>query len=448
MRQRSARPAQDGSTATLGWSMAPLGWSTALLGWAIALLAGGLTLGCGGTPTPNPDDHGGGGGMSGQGGAGDEAPPQPVVKKETAALFAAASQAQGSNASRAIELLEDVAEQAPDLCAAYFNIGLLHERQGKLDDARTWYQKAAEKGCGSGLNNLGVLLDREGRHGEAVGAYTQALNVEPLNGPANLNLALESRKQKQWAEAVKRVRTALKEDSQNVDAYEVLAKVYYDLGRFELAKLVCFTGIKIDEKAFGIHNTLGLVYLKLDDVTRALSSFEQAVAANPTYVPAHMNIGAITFSYRDYESAIRHFDAALKEEPKNATAILSRAVAARGLERFDEAEAGYKKVIEIQDGHVGAHYNLGVLYQEYTQKLDQALSEYELVLRYESRDAALRKDVTQRIQAVRIQIQNLKEMEEMQKNAPPPAPAEAAPPAEGAAPAGGDAPAADQGGEG
>lgn len=399
----------------------------AMHGWLSVLLTTAFAIGCGGQP-PKPDGAGGAGGADGAGGTGgvgEEAPPPPPVKKEAKELFDNAAKVQSENPERAIEMLKDAVEEDPALGPAYFNIGVLYERLGKMDEAREWYRKATEKGYGSGLSNLGVLYEKEGRRGEAIGAFNQALQAHPLNGPANLNLALEHRQQKQWAEAVKRVRTALKEDSQNVDAYEVLAKVYYDLGRYELAKLVCFTGIKIDDKAAGIHNILGLVYLKLDDVTRALGSFEQAVAADPTYVPAHLNIGAITFSYRDYETALKHFDAVLAQQPKDLTALLSRAVAARGLERFDEAEAGYKKVIELDADNVGAHYNLGILYQEYMQKLDAALASYEQVLRHESRDADLRKDVTQRIQAVRIQIQNLKELEEMQKKeaqqAPPPA---------------------------
>ena len=117
---------------------------------------------------------------------------------------------------------------------------------------------------------------------------------------------------------------------------------------------------------------------------------------------------------RDYDTAYRAFDAASKLRPKSCDALLSRAVAARGLEKFDEAETDYKKVIEMCPKSVGAHYNLGLLFQEYTQKCAEAITSFENVLRH-ARDAKRRKKATQRIQACRIQIQNMKEMETMMR---------------------------------
>ena len=415
---------------------------------------GAALAACGGGPTPQPGGEGGAGGSS-QVTPRDpgEAPAPPPVKKEARELFESAVKRAPSDPDAALDAFKSAADEDPTLGAAYFNVGRLFEQKGEADKAEEWYRKSGTQGkeFGDGLANLGAMRLRAGKESEAVGLFREAVRADPLNPGGNINLAHELRKQKQYAEAVKRVRTALKRNAENVPAYEALGRIYLDLGRFELAKLVCLQGIGIaeelaknperqgalDPNPAGIHNVLGLVWLRLNDVTFALQSFESAVEANPDYLPAHLNLGAITFGYRDYETAYRHFDKAATLEPKNTTALLSRAVAARGLERLDEAEKGYLAVLELDPKHVGAHYNLGVLHQEYTQKLEDALKSFEQVLRYESQDQALRKDVTQRVQAVRIQVQNLKEMEQMQreeaakeKQAPPP-PADA-PPADGA----------------
>jgi tetratricopeptide (TPR) repeat protein len=384
--------------------------------------------GCGGGPTPEP-----GGGfdpapneqqVGEPGPAVTKAVPakKPAIKREAAALFEAAIQAyapkgQKHDFGRAISLLEEAIDADASFGEAYLNIGLMYEEQGKLEEAGSWFKKASEKGkkYGAGYANFGRLKLLAGRKAEAMSWFQKALGIDPFCGEAHLHLAIQAKDRRDFASAVKHVRTALKEDSQNVAAYEVLARVYYDLGRIELAKLVCETGLEIDADAAGLHNVLGLVHLKLDDVTQATRSFEAAIKADPKHSAALMNFGAITFSYRDYEASYRAFDTVVRLEPKNVEAIISRAVAARGLDRLPEAEQGYKKALEVNRCHVGAHFNLGLLYQEYMQKLPEALKSYEQVLRCESKDAAVRKDVTQRIQTVRIQIETLKEAEEMMK---------------------------------
>ena len=72
-------------------------------------------------------------------------------------------------------------------------------------------------------------------------------------------------------------------------------------------------------------------------------------------------------------------------------------------------------MLKLQPNHSGAHFNLGVLYQEYLSKPEQALKEFEAVLSSDERSASLRQDVTNRIKAIRIEIQNKKEIEAMMK---------------------------------
>jgi tetratricopeptide (TPR) repeat protein len=239
--------------------------------------------------------------------------------------------------------------------------------------------------------------------------------MDKYNSEALLNMAQDDRLRRDYATAVKRVRTALKGNEKNAKAYAVLARVYYDMGLLQLSKLVCVTGLQIDSSYPDLNNTLGLIHLRLSDVRAALTAFEAAVAADPTYVAARLNIGAITFNYRDYETSFRHFDVVAKREPKNQIAILSRAVALRGLNRLKEAETGYRNLLSLNPESVGAHYNLGILYQEYMSKPEDAIKPLEAVLQYERRDGTLRKDVVNRIKAIRIELKNKKEVEAMMR---------------------------------
>lgn len=383
---------------------------------------------------------------SGASEAGEAKAPAPKVKRAAADAFAEAAKeyARGPQRDwgRIESALKDAIDEDSKFAEAYFNLGVAAEARGKLDEASEWYTKAREKNpaFGDGLVNLAAIQADAGSNGEAHSLYQQAIQAEPLNGYAHLNFAMVAKSRKDFADAVKRVRTALKEDSQNIHAYVILAWTYYDMGKYELAKLVCSQALSVKENEPAVHNIQGLVHLKLQDVTRALAAFQRAVELEGDYVPALFNIGAITFSYKDYEASYRAFDQVVKLEPKNPEAALSRAVAARGMGNYEEAERGYKAAIGLDERYAAAHFNLGVLYQEFAQRPEDAIKAFEGVLRVEQNDAALRKDATERIKQTQIQMQNMREAEAMMKQqaeedrkraaeAPPAAP-ESAPPEE------------------
>ena len=375
----------------------------------LVLLALSCAVGCGGAQK-----------ATGQRSGSASGPAKAVqVQKEIRNKFAEAVAAyQAKQLDRAIDLFKEVIEDQPNLGSAYFNIGIIYQAQGQRDQAREWYKKAGDqaKGFVDGLVNIGVMERDSGLDSAAMGTFETVLRLDEFNPVALLNLAQEARARKDFPGAITYVRKSLLANSRNAGAYEVLARIYYDMGIqkgkgfFPLARLVCLSGLEHDNKSPRLHNTLGLVYLGMDDVRSALGSFESAIEGEPTFGPAHINIGAVTFRYRDYKTSYKHFSIALKSEPGNLDAMLSKAVVARALGRIDEAEQGYRSVLSKSANHVGAHFNLGLLYQEHKNQLPQALAQYEKVLSL-TQDESLTKRLQQRIQVVKIQIEAMKQAE-------------------------------------
>lgn len=64
---------------------------------------------------------------------------------------------------------------------ALYQVGKSHHTNGRLSDAKVFYEKAlkADPGCVTALNNLGVILMMEKNYGEAQSGFEKAIRLKP-----------------------------------------------------------------------------------------------------------------------------------------------------------------------------------------------------------------------------------------------------------------------------
>ena len=349
----------------------------------------------------------------------DAPPPKPKINRDAKQLFILAGQvASGANPDyeRALNLYNEAYEKDKKLNLALYNAGLISELKGDENQAKQFYEAAANAGLGDGWVNIGLMALDKGDRGQAESLFNRALSVEPLNGRAHLNLAMFAKERRDFEFAMKSVRNALKEDSTNADAYDVLAQIYYDLGRYKLALLVADAGLsELAPEHASLWTTQGLIQLKMDDVIKAVRSFQKAVDLDSNNFAARLNLGLITFGYRDYEKSYQLLSEAVKLRPSHIEAVLSHAVAARTLKRYDEARQGYNKVLKLSPNHPGAIFNIAVLDQDYvevdpnnySQRLEitrKAIEQYNQVLA-SAKDEKLRKKAKSRIEEANVIIE-------------------------------------------
>jgi tetratricopeptide (TPR) repeat protein len=383
-------------------------------GWVFVLAAGVLFLaGCPSTPVVEPD----------------EVPDTPVVQRTAEQAFEEAAalweQAENPDFEAIADLLEDAVEERPEFAEAWFNLGIAYHALGRNSDAIDAYRRAQQVNPEliDALANIGVIYLEENRRQEAEAIFNEAVALDQFHPLANLNLAQMHRERANRGgsvdrveadEAINHVRQALAGDSQNVHAYETMSAVYYDLESYDLAQLVCENAIILNVESAALHNRLGLIALAKDDVTAAYAAFREAAALDPTLAEASMNIGAIALSYRDFEGALEAFDRALRHtSPTQAgerhtyhQAQISRAVALRGLDRYDEAQAIYTGLLEENPDDLQVLYNLGVLNQEFLQDYQTALSWFERYLRADIQaQSEHAQDVSERIDLLRQLIE-------------------------------------------
>ena len=103
--------------------------------------------------------------------------------------------------------------------------------------------------------------------------------------------------------------------------------------------------------------------LEVSAPAEAMSAYRRALALEPSFADAHVNLGRLLHEARELEPALDHYQRALAARPDDATAAFNRAVVLDDLGRADQAIAAYARALELDPALADAHYNLARLYE-------------------------------------------------------------------------------------
>ena len=338
------------------------------------------------------------------------------------------------------------------MLVARFNVGALWEECGQMDKAIKVYEELGKKNFHLALNNLGVLEWNKGNTKKALELFKKSVEADKKQAfAARNNLAAAHRdryadglSQEDFDTAEKQIQNVLAVDTSNKAAYENLARLYYDRGRLKdpsylvLANLVVTQALRVLEKenlqSADIWNLKGLLFMQQDNQVDALKAFKKAVDIDGNHSDANRNIGFIAIRFRDYISAEKAFDTALKSEAvkRDIEVYIAMGVAKRGLKKFPEAEEWYRKAMEIDKKDPRPWYNLAVLNQDHLigqDGVDQAKIEefYNIAKEHcgkfnkmaegNKKYADTVKDCLDRVAIIDDAIQTFRVMEELEKKA-------------------------------
>ena len=196
----------------------------------------------------------------------------------------------------------------------------------------------------------------------AVVEYASAVKIDPKFGAARLKLA-------ETYERLNNLRAAFPEYIRAADALpddrtaQIKAtQVLLLSGRFEDARARVATLLKKDPKdveALLLHaNSMAA----LRDPAGAIAQIEEALKVNPNSSPAFVNLGAVRMQSGEAKEAEAAFRKAIELEPGSVDARLAYANFLWAAERVPETEAAIKEALAKQPQHLLANRMLGVLY--------------------------------------------------------------------------------------
>ena len=127
------------------------------------------------------------------------------------------------------------------------------------------------------------------------------------------------------------------------------------------------------------------VELEEDPVTaeEAISYYEKVLELEPTYAPAHINLGTLYYNQSEYDLAEVHYLKAIECDPRYALAYFDLGNVLDETQRLDEAIAAYKVALQLAPTYADAHYNLALAYER-SWKPRLALKHWRAYLKLDS----------------------------------------------------------------
>jgi len=105
-------------------------------------------------------------------------------------------------------------------------------------------------------------------------------------------------------------------------------------------------------------NSLGVLYAKFGQSTKAEQLFEQVLSKRP-YLPTLLNLGNLFFMQGDWKKASSYYQQANEIDPSNPHALLALAKVNEELQNFSAAAAGYEKLKSINPELAAQYAYLG-----------------------------------------------------------------------------------------
>lgn len=247
-----------------------------------------------------------------------------------------------------------------------------HDRQRLLD---TYGEALANPTDSELIGRMAMLLHSFGQNELASTFYRRVGSMEPSNfrWPYYLGVAMTSMGRD--AEAIRALQRAIELDPDYLPAQLRLAKLLRTVGNWDGSREIYRTLVRRHPDSARAHYGLGRVQFAGGETQAALKSYQTASRLAPDFGAAHYGLGTVYRSLGEEEKARRHlllFKRAHGDPPPLADPLLDslrrlqskaedhylRGLGFQRRAKFSEALGEFKRALEEDPQHAGAHANL------------------------------------------------------------------------------------------
>jgi Flp pilus assembly protein TadD len=165
------------------------------------------------------------------------------------------------------------------------------------------------------LNNLGIVLAREGKPADAIPYYQQALKLRPDDPATKRNLALAYFKAQQYRSAWSLLEPLTAKSPHDFQLLDLSGLTLFALDRYPEAARYLERANQADPSDLETLDMLGKAYLRTKDYKALPSVFARIMKLNPNSASAHVMMGTAYDEVSDRPNAIKEYQAAEQADP-------------------------------------------------------------------------------------------------------------------------------------
>ena len=223
----------------------------------------------------------------------------------------------------ATSLYQRAIQLQPAYEKAYYNLGNVYKEKKDYERALAMYQKTAKLNPENvkNFNNLGNAYAIQKRFPEAIKAYRSALERKPNYAEAYNNLGNVYRGLQDFDQAIAHYEKSLALNRGYIEAYYNLADTYSMLKQPEQTLAVLIRATSAVRFLPAPFYRLGAAYEKTSQYDRAIEAYEKALALDPGYADARLNLASLYMGrVKDTQKALYHLRTALEKSPRHPQA--------------------------------------------------------------------------------------------------------------------------------
>jgi eukaryotic-like serine/threonine-protein kinase len=165
-----------------------------------------------------------------------------------------------------------------------------------------------------------------------------------------------------YDEAIQNLKSALRLDPVNSDAYRELAKAYEKKGNLKDAESMYVNAVAARAGYWGTHNDFGGFYYRQGRFAEAEKEFQNVVNLTPDNARGYSNLGVIAFTQKNYEEAAKMFEKSAAIKPTEF-AYSNLGTLYYTLGRYADAAKYYEQAIQMNADDSLWWHNLATAYQ-------------------------------------------------------------------------------------
>lgn len=224
-----------------------------------------------------------------------------------------------------------------------------------------------------------IQQQQQGNFSEAKTIYETLLAQSPKDTNLLHLRAILAAQEKSFAEALDYIQRAIKIDNKSATFYNTLGNIYLHMNNLPKAKEALNKSLSLMPNAPSSYNNLGIIHYKENNFAEAISYYQRAIALKEDYADAYFNLGQAQLKMGQEDEAVKNLIEAIKWQPNHpqAHAMLGQLYLQK--EQFDVAVEHFEKTLALDPYHAESHHQLAIALTQQNH-YDEAIAHYETAI--------------------------------------------------------------------